>query len=170
MPDAVQHAKEIRAALKAAKITARQVSVVSDTYSMGSSVRVCIRDLAVSYAVVKAAADGHEKVRRDEQGEILGGGNMFVDVRVDSDAVNAIADALVPDDQGLYRFAGYAIHALAEGGFYVPEIHGRQCDYLSSAVLRIYCEGTSLADRILDKAGPTDMDCLVMFLDPSELQ
>ncbi len=152
MTTTAEHAKEIRTRLKAAGITSRDVSVRSDVYSMGSAIRVCIRTLDVPYAVVKNAADGHEHVRRDEQGEILSGGNMYVDVNIDDDAINAIADALVEDADGVRHFLGCRIMPLFDGGkqvgYCIPEGHHRPCEYVSSAVREIYTSAPNLAERI----------------------
>lgn len=75
------HAGEIRAALRSAGYTGRQVSVRSKIYSMGSSIRVKIKDASVDPTKVIEAVKGHEHIDRDEAtGEILGGGNRFVNV------------------------------------------------------------------------------------------
>jgi hypothetical protein len=73
--------KTIRAALKGAGYGTKQVSVRNDSYSMGSTVHVRIKDPAVPLAKVEAIANRSERVDRDEAtGEILSGGNMFVEV------------------------------------------------------------------------------------------
>ena len=84
-----QAAADIRANLKAAGIPARAVSIRSDNYSMGSSIRIVVKSAAVSFKAVEAAARGHEKVSRDDNGEILSGSNRYVDVSLDSDVVTA---------------------------------------------------------------------------------
>lgn len=72
--------------------TSRDVSVKSDVYSMGSSLRVLIKNPAVSVSKVREVANEYERVRYDEaSGEILSGGNRFLDVDYARDVVNAIS-------------------------------------------------------------------------------
>lgn len=70
----------IRAELKKRGWTSKHVSVRSDQYSSGSSIRVEIKDPGVPLSAVKATAEAQEHVRRDGFGEILSGGNRFVSV------------------------------------------------------------------------------------------
>lgn len=86
------HAAQLRAALKARGWTGRDVSVRADSYSMGSSIRVVIKNPAVPLAAVQALAQAHERVDRDQWGEILSGGNRFVDVSYSPEALAALAD------------------------------------------------------------------------------
>lgn len=85
------HAAQLRAALKAKGWTSRDVSVRADYYSLGSSIRVVIKNPAVPLATVKALAEGHERIDRDQWGEILGGGNRFVDVSYATAAIDILA-------------------------------------------------------------------------------
>ena len=78
---AAQDAAVIRGQLKALGWTSRQVSVRSSEYSMGSEVRVVIKDPSVPIDVVRGIAKQAEYIRRDAHGDILGGGNRFVYVR-----------------------------------------------------------------------------------------
>src|SRR3972149_5470657 len=74
-------ASEIRAALKAAHgWTSKQVSVRNESYSMGSSVHVVIKDAEVALREVSRIATAHENIYRDDSGEILSGGNSYVHV------------------------------------------------------------------------------------------
>lgn len=78
----------IRRALKTKLgATARQVSVRCDIYSMGSSIDVKIKDPSISKAAVEAIALEHQRVSRDSSGEILSGGNMFIEVEYEGAAV-----------------------------------------------------------------------------------
>lgn len=81
------NAKDIRNALKAKGWGILQVSVRNDSYSMGSTVRVRVRDAAVPLAEVIEIAERYQNVRRDESGDILSGGNSFVDVEYDRTAL-----------------------------------------------------------------------------------
>ena len=90
-------AKAIREELKAAGIKARSVSVRSDLYSMGSTIRILVKDAGVSLAVVKAIAAKHERIDRDSAtGEILSGGNRFIDVEYAREVTAALAAPFLP--------------------------------------------------------------------------
>lgn len=67
----------LRADLKSTGFNARKVTVRRDN----STLRVTIRDASVSLSTVRQIAERYTRVRRDERsGEILCGGNTFVDV------------------------------------------------------------------------------------------
>lgn len=84
----VEAAKEIRESLKAAGIKRSQVSVRSHLYSLGSTIRVKVKDPNLDLLVVQKVAAGYRRVHRDERtGDILSGGNRFVDVVYDRDAL-----------------------------------------------------------------------------------
>lgn len=82
-------AAAIRAELKARGWNARAVSVRADRYSMGATVYVTIRRADVPISTVRSIAEAREEVRRDEYGEILGGGNIFVRVEYARDVLDA---------------------------------------------------------------------------------
>jgi hypothetical protein len=86
-----EDAATIRAALKKIyKITSRQVSVKTHVYSMGSSLYINIHDHKIDIKEVKNIADGKEKIDYDEaSGEILSGGNRFVDVKYSDKAAES---------------------------------------------------------------------------------
>ena len=114
-------AKTIRAALKMRGITSRQVSVRSDLYSLGSTIRVTIKDAAVSFDVVKEIAQGHQRVSRCEiTGEILGGGNRYVTVDYADGAIDVFAEEVraAIEAQGEYRRPDAAIRPSCERGYY----------------------------------------------------
>lgn len=79
---AADHAKEIRETLKKKHgLTSKRVSVRAHGFSMGESIRVEIKDPAVPFDVVNKIARSHERIRRCEiSGDILSGGNLYVDV------------------------------------------------------------------------------------------
>ena len=81
----------IRQALKNLGISSRQVSVKTDYYSMGSSIRIKIKDASVSSALVEKIANEHESIDRDQSGEILSGGNRFVFVDYTPEAEAALS-------------------------------------------------------------------------------
>jgi len=81
-------AQLLRAELKAAGFNARRATVRHDH----STLRVTIRDAGASLSSVKAIADRYRSVRYCEAtGEILCGGNTFVEVRYMSELVAAVA-------------------------------------------------------------------------------
>jgi hypothetical protein len=90
----VEASTKIRAALAAAGFGRADVSVRNDSYSMGSTVRVRIKRAEVPLSQVETIASAHQRISRDESGEILGGGNMFVDISYESDALAAVTDRL----------------------------------------------------------------------------
>ncbi len=93
MAMSAETSKQIRANLKAAGYGARDVSVRNDSYSMGSTVRVRIKRAEVSLNDVHRIAIQNERVSRDEAtGEILSGGNTFVDVAYEHGALDAATD------------------------------------------------------------------------------
>lgn len=154
MTTVAEHAKQIRKTLKAAGISSKQVSVRSESYSMGSSINITIRDLSVPYAVVKAAASEHERIDRDENGEILSGCNRYVSIDLDHDAVKAIAETL--GDDGVREFMGWKIYPCytldnRRDGESVPGLRGfyGKIYNIAQAVECIYKAGpATLADRI----------------------
>ena len=88
-------AAEIRGKLKKLYgITSRQVSVRAKSFSMGSSLDVTINDPAVDIREVRNVADSKEKIDRCQYtGEILSGGNRYLDVRYGDKAAAAFAAA-----------------------------------------------------------------------------
>lgn len=88
---ATELAADIRRDLKARGWTARAVSVRADRYSMGATIHVTIKRPDVPISVVRAIGEAREQVRHDEAtGEILGGGNIFVQVEYARDVIDAV--------------------------------------------------------------------------------
>lgn len=76
--------------------TSRQVSVKSESYSMGSSIDIKIKVPGISIAAVEEIASQQENIHRCEMtGEILGGGNRFVSVSLDWELVKREGAKLV---------------------------------------------------------------------------
>lgn len=84
MAHTTERAAEIRKELKAKGWNTRQVSVRTHLYSMGSSIYVTIKNPAIPLNEVKAIANAHERIDRDQFGDILSGGNRFVFVKYDN--------------------------------------------------------------------------------------
>lgn len=84
----VEAAAHIRSELKKLGISSRKVSVKSDLYSMGSSIRILIKDGSIKKSTVEKIARGAEQIHWDHfAGEILSGGNRFVDVEYSMEAL-----------------------------------------------------------------------------------
>ncbi len=106
----VEASTKIRAALKAAGYGTKDVSVKNDSYSMGSSVHVRIKRATVPKDAIEAIANKHESVRRDDSGEILSGGNMFVSVDYAHGALDeytAIAEVQLA--AGRFEFGSFSL-------------------------------------------------------------
>lgn len=71
----------IRKALKAMGYSSRDISVRGESYSMGSSITVTVKVRGVDLKAIKAVAEQAQRIDRCEiTGEILSGGNRFVEV------------------------------------------------------------------------------------------
>lgn len=106
----VTASKKIRALLKAAGYGKADVSVYNKGYSMGSTVYVTIKRAEIPLgAVEKIAAEG-EEIRRDASGDILGGGNCFVDTRYAHELLDDYAAQINAQiDAGRWRFGIFSI-------------------------------------------------------------
>jgi hypothetical protein len=92
-----ERAAIIRQELKAKhKWSSRDVSVKADHFSMGSAIRISIKNPAVPLAAVKAIASAHESISRDASGEILSGGNRYLDIGYSQEAREIIAAKHLP--------------------------------------------------------------------------
>lgn len=91
MKTTTDEAANLRAALKAKGFSSRQVSVRADYYSMGSTLRVQIKDARVPFVLVKRLAEAKERIDRDQFGEILSGGNRYVSISLTAEAAKAKA-------------------------------------------------------------------------------
>lgn len=103
--------KSIRAALAAAGYRKADVSVYNKGYSLGSTVYVTVKRADVRLPDVETIATAHEDVTRDSTGQILGGGNCFVDVRYAPEALReqaSIINAQVA--AGRVRFGSHELH------------------------------------------------------------
>jgi hypothetical protein len=110
-----QRSALIREALKAKGIPARAVSVRSDHFSMGSAIRIVIKSAAVRISLVKEIASEHEKIDRcSSTGEILSGGNRYLDVEYGHDLVRGLAagiESKLSDEEGVtVRVGSWEVH------------------------------------------------------------
>ncbi len=102
------HAASIRAAYKAKGWSSRDISVKADYYSMGSAIRVQIKNPAVRAETARLIAEGYESIRRDAYGDIMGGGNRYVTMSYSREAETTI--------ENLYRADLEAAAQLVEAG------------------------------------------------------
>lgn len=94
-----ERAAQIRAAYKVAGIKA---SVIASNYSMGSSITIRVR--SGSFKRAEEIANEHESISRCKiTGEILSGGNRYVDVMPDGDLVDALRDKHRPAVEAALR-------------------------------------------------------------------
>jgi len=84
---ATDKAAAIRAALKAKGFTGRDVSVRGEYFSLGSAVRIRIKNAAVPVHLCQRLADEVEVIHRCPiTFEILGGGNCYATVTLEAEA------------------------------------------------------------------------------------
>lgn len=104
-------AQSIRAALKTAGFNSRQISVKNDSYSMGSTVHVTIKSAEIAKDKIEEICKGFEKVDRcRETGEILSGGNSFVDVEYAHGILSSYAAVInLQVAQGVRNFGTIAL-------------------------------------------------------------
>lgn len=115
MMNTTEHAAAIRATLKRRHgWSSRDVSVRADHFSMGSAIRVAIKNPDVPFDTVQGVANAAEDIRRDASGEILSGGNRYVTVSYDSDALRVIADRYISRVEDAIREVGTNSTALVD--------------------------------------------------------
>jgi len=162
-------ARQIRARLKAAGVPARAVSVRSESFSMGSALRIRIIDLSVPYAVVAAAAASEEKIDRDSYGEIMSGANRYVDISIDSDSIDAAALLVEAMPVAERAYCGRRLRTYDAGtrdeSIVVDGHRGRNPDSLQGAVRAAYTLGPV---PFTLKAGPVDAAALAAIFDDAD--
>ena len=95
-----EQCKLLREAYKKRGWNMKAISVKNDSYSMGSSMYVTIKrpDIVRDFAEVERLANAGESVSRCEiTGDILSGGNRFVDVKYSEEAETMLAACLLDD-------------------------------------------------------------------------
>ena len=106
-------AASVRAAFKAHGWTSRQVSVRADSYSMGSAIRITVKDGSIPLHLIKSVAEGKEHIRRDGWGEILSGGNRYVTVSLSREAIELKARRYVEAvEKAIERLKGASFSTL----------------------------------------------------------
>lgn len=87
--EVAKKAREIRKKFKKYGWNNRHIQVKSNSYSMGSSIRITIKSGIVNPHKVKEIVKEFEDVRYDNYtGEILSGGNRFIFVEYDKDEIS----------------------------------------------------------------------------------
>ena len=116
-----ERAKLIRQTLKAELgLTARDVSVRSAYFSMGSSIDVRLKDTdkanALALAFVEKIANEHERIDRCEiSGDILSGCNRYVSVNRTDEGCKAIAQPfLAAAEKAIAEVSGSSILPVSE--------------------------------------------------------
>lgn len=91
------HAAQIRQTLKTRHgWTSRDVSVRADYFSMGSALRIQIKNADVPLQAVKAIAEDHERIDRCEMtGDILAGCNRYVTISYTSAASDVLRARMI---------------------------------------------------------------------------
>jgi hypothetical protein len=121
--DASKASAWIRKTLKGLGYSARDVSVRTSKYSLGSSIRIEIKTARTPRALVEAVAGKLERVSRcSMSGEILSGGNRFVFVDYGAELLRRVREAvsadlakLSPGEVIAYRTADDGIEARRMG-------------------------------------------------------
>lgn len=134
-----QIAAQIRNDIKAKGIAPRDVSVRVD----GSTIRVTLKRLGLPMADIEKLAMRHSVIHRDAaSGEILQGGNTFIDVSYDADAMRplrlAASDLLLPLTEGSSVEAGPLRVMLGNGRYDIRRIDGARLSSTSGWVLIAY--------------------------------
>ncbi len=150
-----ERAALIRAALKKEHgWTGRDVSVRADHYSMGSAIRISIKNPDVPLAAVKAIAEPHEDISYDQfSGEILSGGNRFVTINYAHEACETLTERRLPQvreaiaklteasDNSLFPVPGtdYLIGRGQHGwGFSLWQDHGHKAEVNDERAAALY--------------------------------
>jgi hypothetical protein len=155
-------AQTLRAALKAAGFNARRVTVRQNH----STLYVTIRDAWTSLTQVKAIADKFEVVRRCEaSGEILCGGNIFVNVRYTDELVKPAQAAILvvldpaPHDQWVTVLGDFrAIKVSRQCGATFPDevrMQGPGFDFRNAMACGVGWAAKRIAIAFLDASAST---------------
>lgn len=97
-------AQKVKAAIKAAGIDTKKISVTTSHPGYEEVIRVVIKDAAIDINAVEQIAHRFQEVEYDERcQEILQGGNTFVRVRYDYETERAAFEALKPMGQDIAK-------------------------------------------------------------------
>lgn len=110
----VTPAQQLKAMLKKAGFPIKMISVVYDSYSMGSSIKVKLLSFEIDSDAVKEVASQFESIRRCEAtGDILGGGNQYVFVDY-CWRMEYPAEILAIAEQAINERARYSVHSSSD--------------------------------------------------------
>ena len=132
---------EIRGALKAAGIPKSAYSIRCSYCGYSRSIDVMITDLSVKVGRVRDVVDHYSHVRWDEHcGEILSGGNTFVDVEYSSKALDTAGEAFMDrakdlfHDDSLPLWEGVVIDESSRNGHDHELVYFKGDEYVASRV------------------------------------
>lgn len=140
--------KAIQEKLKAAGVPRAAYSIRVRYCGYSESVRIDVKDLAVSIYEVKRIALQYQSIDRDERtGEILEGGNTYVFVQYDFDTLEAAQEKYLAQAEGVYGH-GYAevmTHANGNTLLYLDTEPGEGFLYLKgeNGMKRFYCRSAN---------------------------
>lgn len=77
----------IRKELKKLGFTSKQISVRTEPSRIDTIVKIKIKDLSVPAAKIRNLVEKYKKIDRDQLGEILMGGNTFIDIDFDEEII-----------------------------------------------------------------------------------
>lgn len=112
-------AQLVKTALKDAGIDTKLISVVYHSYSMGSSIKITLKSFEIDRDAVEKVAQAYEDIRKCEAtGEILGGGNQYVQVSYDwklktPTEIEAIAQDVIKNRPNFSRNNHIEVHHAA---------------------------------------------------------
>ena len=143
--DVATRAKLIRQRLKKEHgWTSKHVSVRISRYSMGSSIRIRIKDWRVPLFLVQRVASGMQRVRYCEAtGEILSGGNSFVFVDYEHGALDEFAAQFAGQVEPGFRFGPVEVLQGSDRYELAIMVHGQGDDFA-----RMVRETIGIHDRI----------------------
>lgn len=87
MKSTKEQAQELRSNLKKEGYPAKMVSVRMRYIGYDTAIDVTIKDIAVNFDKVQKMAEKYEYISHDQFGEILAGGNTYVNVKLDYDMI-----------------------------------------------------------------------------------
>lgn len=136
--------KAIQEKLKAAGVPRAAYSIRVRDCGYSNSVRIDVKDLAVSIDDVKRIALHYQSIDRDERtGEILEGGNTYVFVQYDFDTLEAAQEKYLAQAEGIYGHGYTEVMTHANGNvlLYLDTEPGEGFLYLKgeNGMKRFYC-------------------------------
>jgi hypothetical protein len=144
----------IRTALKAMGYSSREISVRGESYSMGSSITVTVKVRGVDLKAIKAVAEKAQRIDRCElTGEILTGGNRFVEVDYSWELVRELSAQVRAEAEvalaSMKANPGVAVAVAGAEYYYTGNSHEAVVDLATRA--QVYGTADCLADHVARK-------------------